>query len=85
MPAWAGCIETIIDIEESISIVTTEEYRLGTITLEELITAEAMQGFPEMIPEEEIAWRTVPAIRYKDKELNLEMIEAILIESQIIM
>jgi hypothetical protein len=44
-----------------------------------------MQGSPEMIPEEEIAWRTVPAIRYKDKELNLEMIEAILIESQIIM
>lgn len=85
MPAWVGCIETIIDIEESISIVTTEEYPLGTITLEELIMAEAMQGFPEMIPEEEIAWRTVPAIRYKDKELNLEMIEAILIESQIIM
>ena len=85
MPAWVGCIETIIDIEESISIVTTEEYHLGTITLEELIMAEAMQGFPEMIPEEEIAWRTVPAIRYKDKELNLEMIEAILIESQIIM
>lgn len=45
--------------------------------------AEAMQGFPEMIPEEEIAWQTAPAIRYKDKELNLEMIEAILIESQL--
>ena len=55
MPDWVRFTETIIPIEGKISIEMTEELLLGTTTLEELITVEAMLRFPIILLGEEIA------------------------------
>ena len=55
MPDWVRFTERIIPIEGKISIEMTEELLLGTTTLEELITVEAMLRFPIILLGEEIA------------------------------